>query len=83
VAHLHNVRNQQISGGRCRSLQDEGIGPYLGRSVASFVLLELQKSAKVIVVGSNDPMEKDRRTHKLMKGRVLSCLKFDMEVQTL
>jgi hypothetical protein len=35
---------------------DEGIGPYLGRSVSSFALLEVQKSAEVIVVGGYEPM---------------------------
>jgi hypothetical protein len=47
---------------------EEGIGPYLGRAVSSFALLDIQKSAEAIVVGSNEPMEKIRRTHKPMKG---------------
>ena len=34
---------------------EEGIGSYLGRSVSSFVLLDIQKSAEVIVVDSNEP----------------------------
>jgi len=34
---------------------DEGISSYLGRSVSSFVLLDMQKSAEAIVVGSNEP----------------------------
>ena len=51
---------------------------YLGRS-PDVVYIE-EKSAEAIVVDRNEP-ENIRRSHKSMKGRTLSCLKFDKEAK--
>ena len=57
---------------------EEGICPYLGRSPNVEYIFK-EKSAEVVVVGSNEP-EALRRTHTPMKDRTLDCSKCCREI---